>query len=66
MIYQEIRLLPKENSSDDGMNILETGLATGGLVEFYGTSTIIGYLLLDPVFTYIRWYVNSFGRYIFK
>ena len=37
-----------------------------GLVGFYGISTIFGYLMPNPVFTYIKWFVNSFGRYIFK
>ena len=36
-----------------------------GLVWFYGISTIVGYLMLNPVFTYIWniWFVNTFCRY---
>ena len=36
-----------------------------GLVWFYGISTIVGYLMPYPVFTYISniWFVNAFFRY---
>ena len=37
-----------------------------GLVQFYGISTIVGYLMPNPVFTNIKWFENSFCRYIFK
>ena len=34
------------------------------LVEFYGISTIVGYLMPNPVFTYILniWFINTFCR----
>ena len=34
----------------------------------YGISTIVGYLMLNPVYTYIRYicFLKSFYRYIFK
>ena len=33
---------------------------------FYGKSTIVGYLISNPVFTYIliTWFINLFCRYI--
>ena len=36
-----------------------------GLVWFYDISTISGYLMSNPVFTYIQntWFVNIFCRY---
>ena len=36
-----------------------------GLVWFYGISTIVGYLMPNPVFTYISniWFLNTFCRY---
>ena len=36
-----------------------------GLVWFYGISTIVGYLMPNPVFTYISniWFTNTFCRY---
>ena len=36
-----------------------------GWVWFYGISTIVGYLIPNPVFTYISniWFVNTFWRY---
>ena len=36
-----------------------------GLVWFYGISTIVVYLMLNPIFSYILniWFVNSFCRY---
>ena len=39
-----------------------------GLVWFYDISTTKGYLMPNPVFTYISniWFVNTFYRYIFK
>ena len=42
------------------------GLVWFGLVWFYGPSTIIGYLMPNPVFTYILdiRFVKTFGRYI--
>ena len=35
------------------------------LVAFYGISTIVGYLMLNSVFTYIsnKWFVNRFWRH---
>ena len=30
-----------------------------GMVWFYGTSTIVGYLLLNPVFTYVYIYIKD-------
>ena len=38
-----------------------------GLVWFYGISTIVGYLMPDPVFTYMLniWFVNAFSWCIF-
>ena len=32
------------------------------LLWFYGISTIVGYVMLNPVFTYI-WFFNTFYRY---
>ena len=36
-----------------------------GFVWFYGISTFVDYLMLNPVFTYILdvWFVEAFGRY---
>ena len=36
-----------------------------GLVGFYGISTIVGYLMPNPVFTYILniWFINTFCKY---
>ena len=36
-----------------------------GLVWFYGISHIVGYLIQNPVFTYILniWFLNTFCRY---
>ena len=36
-----------------------------GLVWFYGISNIVGYLMPNPVFTFILniWFVNTFCRY---
>ena len=38
-----------------------------GWVGFYGISTIVGYLMPNPVFTYILtiWFENTICRYIF-
>ena len=35
------------------------------LVCFFGPSTIVGYLMPNPIFTYILdvWFVNTFWRY---
>ena len=40
------------------------GLVWFGLVGFYGISIIVGYLMPNPVFTYILniWFVNTFWR----
>ena len=37
-----------------------------GLVGFYDISSIVGFLMPNPVFIYIKGFVNICGRYIFK
>ena len=38
------------------------------LIWFYGISIIVGYLMPNPVFTYIlnKWFANTFCRYTVK
>ena len=48
------------------LTLLFLNIHTKGLVGFYGISTIVGYLMPNPVFTNIKWFVNSFGKDTFK
>ena len=40
----------------------------GWLVELYGLSTVVAYLMPNPIFTYILniWFENTFGRHTFN
>ena len=40
---------------------LEKCCFTTGLVWFYGTSTIVGYLMLNPFYTYKQFYFKQFS-----
>ena len=69
IIMNKLLLLDKDTSKPYKwlylIKILETISLIVCLVEFSGISTIIGYLMPNPVFTYISsiWFVNTFCRY---
>ena len=48
--------------------IIITFLKEIGLVRFYGISTIVGYLMPNPLYTYIKyiWFVNTYSWKHFK